>query len=170
MDPYIGEVRIFAGTYAPEGWLFCQGQMLPVAQYQALFAVISITYGGDGKKTFALPDLKGRAPISQGQGKGLSMYGLGKAGGESAVSLSVPQIPTHNHLAKGTNTPATNSSPANGVWARSSGTNLYADNPKEPLNANALLSAGNSQPHNNMQPYLGINFIIAFEGEFPTRS
>ena len=170
MDPYIGEIRIFAGTYAPEGWLFCQGQTLPVAQYQALFAVIGITYGGDGRKTFALPDLKGRVPISQGQGKGLSPYGLGKAGGEITATLSVSQIPTHSHRAKGTTTAGTNSNPANGVWARVPGVNLYADNPKEPLNANVLLPVGNSQPHNNLQPFLGINFIIALEGEFPVRS
>ncbi len=170
MDPYIGEIRIFAGTYAPEGWLFCQGQTLSVAQYQALFAVIGNTYGGDGKKTFALPDLRGRVPIAQGQGSGLSKRELGKAGGEPTVTLSISQIPTHNHHAKGTKTAGTNSSPANGVWARIPGVNLYADNPKEPLNANALLPTGNSQPHNNMQPYLGINFIIAVEGEFPTRS
>ncbi|MBI5715333.1 MAG: phage tail protein [Chloroflexi bacterium] len=174
MDPYIGEIRIFAGTYAPEGWLFCQGQTLPVAQYQALYAVIGNTYGGDGKKTFALPDLRGRAPVSQGQGTGLSMYGLGKAGGASTVTLSVSQLPTHNHLAKGTTNLATTTTPANGIWARSgagaTGVSLYANDPKEPLNANALLPAGNSQPHNNLQPCLGINFIIAVDGEFPVRS
>ena len=169
-DAYIGEVRIFAGTYAPEGWLFCDGQMLPVAQYQALFAGIGKTYGGDGRNTFALPDLRGRVPIAQGQGNGLSPRELGKAGGEPIVALSISQIPTHTHHAKGTTTAGTNSSPANGVWARIPGVNLYADNPKESLNINALLPTGNNQPHNNMQPYLGINFIIAVDGEFPIRN
>ncbi len=173
MDPYIGEIRIFAGTYAPEGWLFCQGQTLPVAQYQALFAVIGNTYGGDGKKTFALPDLKGRVPISQGQGKGLSMYGLGKAGGEAVTTLSVSQIPDHTHQPKCTTTKAASSLPENALWAKNNAaTELFytGNDANTPMHSNALLAVGNDKPHNNMQPYLGINFMIAIEGEFPTRN
>lgn len=173
MDPYIGEVRIFAGTYAPEGWLFCQGQMLSVAQYQALFAVIGDTYGGDGKKTFSLPDLRGRVPIAHGQGKDLSLYGLGKAGGESKVALSVSQIPEHVHQPKCTTAKATSSSPDNAIWAKgNTATDLFytGNDANTPMYINAFQVTGGNQLHNNLQPYLGINFIIAIEGEFPTKS
>lgn len=168
MDPYIGEIRIFAGNYAPEEWLLCQGQVLPIIEFQALFAVIGITFGGDGRSTFALPDLRGRAPMGQGQGSGLSLRKLGVACGAAEVSVSDAQMPNHNHQAIGTTNAGTNSSPENGVWAKSVGANLYADDPADTLfNDDVLKPTGGSEPHNNMQPYQGINFIIATNGVFP---
>jgi len=174
-EAYLGEIRIFAGSFAPDGWAFCDGQMLSVHEHSDLFGVIGNTYGGDGGNSFALPDLRGRAALCQGTGAGLTERKLGESGGEAAVRLSEDQLPAHTHQARATISPAKNSSPAEGVWARSTGTDkifpyLKTDTPDAHLHTAALESTGENQPHNNRQPYLGLHFIIAVEGEIPHRN
>lgn len=172
-EPFIGEIRIFAGTYAPAGWKFCDGSLLKVWDYQALFAVIGNQYGGDGRETFALPDLCGRTPMHWGQGTGLTKRELGEAGGQTTVTLTPAQMPAHSHVPQATRANATSASPEGGLWAKSTGgVNLYStvDPPAYArLSENALQASGGGQPHNNMQPYLVLNFIIALEGIFPVR-
>ena len=172
-DAFIGEIRIFAGTYAPAGWKFCDGSVLKVQEYQALFAVIGKQYGGDGRTTFALPNLKGRAPMHWGQGAGLTERKLGEAGGKGKVTLSPDQMPSHTHVPQGTRANPVTPRPEGGLWAGgATGANLYsaATAPDyAPLSESALQSIGGGQPHNNMQSYLAINFIIALEGTFPVR-
>lgn len=172
-DPYIGEIRIFAGTYAPDGWLFCYGQELQAQQYAALYAVIGNTYGGKAQSTFKLPDLRGRVPMNQGQGPGLTNRVLGTAGGQTGVTLTQSQIPAHSHVPRGTWSSADSSAPANRIWAKSVGRSLYAPNVGNPapMGAQALGPAGVETPasHDNMQPCLGINFIMAWNGVFPPK-
>lgn len=170
-DPFIGEIRIFAGSYEPYGWAFCNGQMLTISENPALYAVIGITYGGNGKTTFALPNLQGRAPIHCGQGEGLSgNYVLGKTGGNSTVTLTSDQMPSHTHRAQATTTIGTSSNPENAIWAKSKNVNLYGgDTPDTLLSNLALQVVGKQEAHDNQQPYLGINFIMATDGEFPVK-
>jgi microcystin-dependent protein len=161
-DPYIGEIRIFAGNFAPAGWAFCDGSLLPIAENDALFILIGTTYGGDGQATFALPDLRGRVPLHAGNG-----YTLGQVGGSEAVTLTEAQLPQHAHpaiYAQG-GTPTT--SPINGLPA-SGAVNLFAA-AATPAGA-ATTSAGASQPHENMAPFLAISFIIALFGIFPSQT
>jgi microcystin-dependent protein len=164
--PYIGEIRVFAGNFAPVGWLFCQGQLLPIDQYDVLFNLIGTTYGGDGQSTFALPNLASRFPYHQGTG-----YTLGQMGGTESVTLIQQQMPMHNHQATGNNPNANQPSPAGNVWGSST---LSAYTKANPTNANlnpqALLPSGGNQPHDNMAPYLCLNFIIATEGIYPSPS
>lgn len=171
VEPFIGEIRIFAGTFAPEGWLFCNGQSLPISKYTPLFAIIGAKYGGDGRKNFLLPDLRGRVPIGRGQGPGLTNQTIGKSGGINAVTLNPSQIPSHTHSVNGTNAKATSSDPAGRIWAKATGTSLYAttNNSPVPMSANVLGVSGSSSiiSHNNVQPCLGINFIIAWGGVSP---
>ena len=174
MDPFIGEIRLFAGNFAPKGWAFCDGSLLPIQQNTALYSLLGITYGGDGKTTFALPDLRGKAPIHRGAGPGLSNYQLGQSGGSSTVTLTQAQIPSHTHQPKA-NSSVNATNPEGGLWGSTQrvlgGITAYGPSTGlAPMNAAAIIPAGGSQPHNNMQPYLGLNFIIALEGIFPPRS
>jgi microcystin-dependent protein len=173
-EPFIAEVRIFAGNFAPRGWAFCNGQLLPISQNTALFSLIGTTYGGDGRTTTALPNLQGRAPMHAGRGPGLTSRRLGQRGGTETVTLSQQQLPNHNHALRGTQIPASTNSPsATTSLARSIGGLAYQTDTSSNL-ANlapqSLPNTGGSQPHNNMQPYLTINFIIALVGLYPSRS
>lgn len=172
MDPYIGEIRIFAGNYAPKDWALCNGQLLPIAQNTALFALLGTHYGGDGKTNFALPDLRGRAPMHQGSGPGLSPRQLGVAGGSTTAMLDITQIPQHSHQGGCVATAANQADPANAVWAATGGGKGgggagYQAAANTQMNPQALAPSGAGQVHNNMQPYLGINFIIALQGIYP---
>jgi microcystin-dependent protein len=167
---YIGEIRMFAGNFAPAGWAFCNGQLLSIAENDALFSLIGTTYGGDGQVTFALPDLRSRAPVHFGTGQTGTTWTLGESAGTEEVTLTVNQIPAHTH-APGASGSGGSDSPAGGVPARNAaGVPQYGTTANASLAAGALLPVGGSQPHNNMQPYLGINFIISLFGIFPTPS
>lgn len=171
-DPYIGEIRIFGGTFAPVGWMFCDGSLLSISQYDTLFSLIGTTYGGDGQTTFALPDLRGRFPIHQGQGPGLSARTLGEAAGSETVTLQISQIPSHNHIPVA-NTAAGNSNDPNSMyWASSGSVQQYlpGDQANTNLNTGAISNTGNSLAHNNIQPYQVLNFIIATEGIYPSQN
>lgn len=175
MDPYIGEIRLFAGNYAPRGWALCNGALLPISSNTVLFSIIGIQYGGNGTTNFALPDLRGRAPLHQGAGPGLTERTIGETGGESSVTLLETEIPSHTHVPNGT-TAATSgvADPTNAIWGSESvlGAKPYIASSSSLVSMSplALGAAGGSQPHNNMQPFLGLNFIIALDGVFPPRS
>lgn len=165
-ESYLGEIRMFAGNFAPYGWSFCQGQLLPIWEYEALFSLIGTTYGGDGITTFALPDLRGRLPVHQGNG-----YAMGQKGGVENVTLTSQQIPPHSHSLKATTNMADTPSPSNALFAKGSISELYWADPTEvDLNSAAVSPAGNNQPHSNLQPYLCVNFIISLYGIYPSRS
>jgi microcystin-dependent protein len=166
-EPYIGEIRIFAGNFAPAGWMFCEGQLLPISENDALFTLIGTTYGGDGQETFALPDLRGRIPIHFGNGKVLA-----EAAGAEEITLTVQQIPSHNHALLCNSAVGAQSSPSGNFYA-SSGTQLYADPPvAAPIGMKATLvgGTGGSQPHTNFAPYLCVNFILSLFGRFPSQT
>lgn len=170
-EPFIAEIRIFAGNFAPRSWAFCNGQLLPISQNSALFSLIGTTYGGDGRTTTALPDIQGRAVMHPGRGPGLTSRRLGQRGGTEMVSLSEAQMPNHNHNFMAAPSPAEVKSPSGNSLARSTGGTLYkATGTLVDMNNAALQSAGGSQPHNNMQPFLTMNFIIALQGLYPSRS
>jgi microcystin-dependent protein len=163
--PYIGEIRIFAGNFAPVGWLLCQGQLLPISQYDVLFNLIGTTYGGDGQNTFALPNLASRIPYHQGSG-----YALGQMGGVETVTLTQSQLPVHTHTANANTTTADQNLPGGNVWGAGSLV-AYSDQPPTvTMSPSALLPSGGSQPHDNMPPFLCLNFIIATEGIYPSPS
>jgi microcystin-dependent protein len=175
MDPFVAEIRIFPFNFAPKGWAFCDGQILPLSQNTALFSLLGTTYGGDGKSNFALPNMQGNAPMHPGQGPGLSLHDLGETGGSDTVSLLESEIPSHNHALRASNQPGEDAAAVNEALGRSVGANLYKDN----SNGNAtpvtmdnrmIAPAGGDQPHNNMQPYLTMNFCIALQGVFPPRT
>ncbi len=175
-EPFIAEVRIFAGNFAPRSWAFCDGQLLPIAQNTALFSLLGTTYGGDGRTTFALPDLRGRAPIHAGSGPGLSTRRLGQKGGEENVTLNILQIPSHNHTATLTlhadSTVATSDKPEDMYPARNAAsTPVYGDTANTTLGTGSAIinNTGGNQSHNNMQPYVTVNYIIATIGLFPSR-
>ncbi|HEX9010768.1 MAG TPA: tail fiber protein [Holophagaceae bacterium] len=177
MDPYIGEIRMFAGNYAPDGWALCNGQLMPISQYTALFAILGTTYGGNGTSTFALPDLRGRLPMHAGQGPGLSPRALGELGGEESVTLLAPQMPAHSHALNAVNAQAGADSPANAFLAQSYDQNnsnpissYTGGSPNTSLNPASVGAAGGSQPHDNMPPFGCVNFIIALNGVFPPHS
>lgn len=174
MDPFVAEIRIFPFNFAPKGWATCDGQTLPISQNTALFSLLGTTYGGDGKSNFALPNVQGNAPMHPGQGSGLSLHDLGETGGSETVSLLESEIPNHNH-GVGAQTVALSAvaTPANATLSRPASGNLYYNNAGAtlvPMNTNALTPAGGDQPHNNMQPYLTLNFCIALQGVFPPRT
>jgi len=173
-EPFVAEIRIFAGNFAPRGWAFCNGQLLPVSQNTALFSLIGTTYGGDGRTTTALPNLEGRAPMHPGRGPGLTDRRLGQRGGVEMVTLSEAQMPNHNHTLMAFPNLALVSTPSNTVTlARSAGTSAYQSdttNNLVDLAESALDNAGGSQAHDNMQPYLTMSFIIALVGLYPSRS
>jgi microcystin-dependent protein len=168
-EPFVAEVRIFAGNFAPRGWAFCNGQLLPISQNTALFSLIGTTYGGDGRTTTALPNLKGRAPMHPGRGPGLTSRRLGQKGGVETATLTEAQIPAHTHTLRVSEEDGDSTQPAGNYPAV--GNEIYA--PASSLVAMAgpsLPSTGGSQSHNNMQPFLTINFIIALVGLYPSRS
>lgn len=168
-DPFIGEIRMFAGNFAPRGFALCDGQLLPIAQNTALFSLLGTTYGGDGRTTFALPDLRGRIPMHPGQGPGLSQHRLGEKGGQESVTLSETQLPSHTHTAHATEEASNKNKPGNALWARKK---IYDTEPTSTvaMNPGAIGSTGGGQDHENKQPYLCINFIIALQGVFPSRN
>jgi microcystin-dependent protein len=173
-EPFIAEVRIFGGNFAPRGWAFCNGQLLPIAQNTALFSLIGTTYGGDGRTTTALPDLQGRVPMHPGQGPGLSTRRLGEKGGVRTVTLTQAQMPNHTHTMQGAPDPGELQVPTSSrSLARGLGVLPYqsqAAGNLVSLDTRALPAAGGNQPHTNEQPYLGLNFIIALQGLYPSRS
>jgi microcystin-dependent protein len=169
-QPYVGEIRMFAGSFAPAGWMLCQGQILPISENETLFNLIGTTYGGDGQSTFGLPNLSSRIPLHMGTGGGAS-YSLAQTGGEESVTLTTNQIPAHSHPMVSAGTFATTSDPNNGVLAIAplATTLPYGtDAPLIPLAASAITIAGGSQPHENSQPFLCVNFIISLFGVFPS--
>lgn len=170
-EPFIGEIVMFAGNFAPRGWAFCQGQLLSIAQNTALFSILGTTYGGNGQTTFALPDLRGRVPVGQGQGPGLSQYTLGQLSGSETVTLLQTQMPAHGHFVACSSDDATSGDPsANFPSAFPQKIYANAATPGKTMNAAMIAQTGGSQPHTNIQPYLCINFIIAIEGIFPSRN
>jgi microcystin-dependent protein len=174
-EPFIGEIRMFAGNFAPRGWSLCQGQLLSIAQNTALFSILGTTYGGNGQTTFALPDLRGRAPMNPGQGPGLSPRTLGEQGGTETVTLLANQMPAHNHMLAASGAQGDQFSPEGHVPAvlvdanTQQPANQYGASPNTTMNPASISVAGGSQPHQNMSPFLCVNFIIALEGIFPSR-
>jgi microcystin-dependent protein len=163
-NPYIGEIRMFAGNFAPAGWAFCSGQLMPISENDTLFNLIGTTYGGDGQETFALPNLQSRIPVHMGNG-----YQLAQTGGEESVTLTTQQLPVHSHAVLANTSVGTAATPAGNIVAASGSANVYRPGPAAaPLDGQALLPAGGSQPHDNMQPYLVINFIISLFGIYPS--
>jgi microcystin-dependent protein len=168
-QPYVGEIRMFAGNFAPAGWMFCEGQLLPISEFETLFNLIGTTYGGDGQSTFALPDLRGRVPLHFGNG-----FTLAETGGVETVTLTVSQIPAHSHAFLGTRNAAAGAAPSPsvvpGIASASTITPYGTDAPTTSLNASSVSSTGGSQPHDNFQPYLCVNFIISLFGIFPSQT
>lgn len=163
-QPYVGEIRMFAGNFAPAGWMFCEGQLLPISENETLFQLIGTTYGGDGQSTFALPDLRGRIPLHQGNG-----FILAETGGAEEITLTVSQIPAHSHPLLASTGPGTANTPVGNLTAESASISLYIEDvPNANLNAQAVSPVGGSQPHTNFQPYLCVNFIISLFGIFPS--
>ena len=173
-EPFIGEIRMFGGNFAPNGWAFCDGQLLPISENETLFQLIGTTYGGDGQSTFGLPDLRGRIPIHQGQGPGLSNRTLSEQLGSETTTLTVNQIPPHNHSIPGSPSVGNSTGVSNSTIAAGTLGRVYtSDNTPANLgemNAGTIVNAGSSQPHDNMMPYLCINFIISLFGIFPTQN
>ena len=171
-DPFVAEIRMFCFNFAPTGWAFCNGQLLPISQNTALFSLLGTFYGGDGKSTFALPNLQASVPMHSGQGQGLSARFIGEQSGSETVTLLVSEIPAHTHTWQANAAPATLNAPDNGrALARSSGGTIFkAVNPDQQFAFQALSPAGGSLPHNNMQPYLTVSFCIALQGIFPARN
>jgi microcystin-dependent protein len=173
-DPFVAEIRIFPFNFAPRGWAFCNGQLMPISQNTALFSLLGTTYGGDGKSTFALPDMQGNAPMHAGQGPGLSNHDLGEMGGSQTVTLMESEIPSHSHsIGANTVDPADVQAPSQAVvLARSAGGNAYLSPPANlvAMSNSTVGPAGGGAPHNNMQPYLTLNFCIALQGVFPPRT
>jgi microcystin-dependent protein len=170
-QPFVGEIRMFGGNFAPAGWAFCQGQTLPISENDVLFTLIGTTYGGDGQETFQLPDLQGRLPVHAGTAKSGTTYQLGEKGGVESVTLSIQQIPSHNHAFIATSNISNSTSPNNSIVAQSSSADLYIeDTPNQSLAPNSIGPDGGSQPHDNFQPYLCISFIISLFGVFPTQT
>src|SRR5215510_981817 len=163
-QPYVGEIRMFAGNFAPAGWMFCEGQLLPISEYETLFNLIGTTYGGDGQSTFALPDLRGRVPIHFGNG-----FILAETGGAEEITLTVSQIPAHSHALLASTSVGNDANALNNLMSEPSGFFPYINvNPAAAMTAASISSVGGSQPHTNFQPYLCINFIISLFGIFPS--
>jgi microcystin-dependent protein len=168
MDPFVAEIRIFPFNFAPRGWAFCNGQLIPISQNTALFSLVGTMYGGDGRSTFALPNFQGRTPIGQGQGPGLSNRSIGETGGSESVTLLQSEMPNHTHTMSQSLRPADSLNPqAQGLGT---GNNVYAPSANlSAMSQTSLSPAGGGMPHNNMQPYLALNFCIAMQGVFPPR-
>lgn len=172
MAAYVGEIRMFAGNFPPNGWMFCQGQTLPISENETLFQLIGTTYGGDGQETFNLPNLASRVPIHMGTGPDGTTYQIGEPSGVEQVTLTTDQIPAHSHALTATTSAGNSPNPQNAVVAQTDGTiSLYiADAPGAVMNAGAIAPSGGSQPHENCQPFLCINFIISLFGVFPSQT
>ena len=169
-EPFVGEIRMFAGNFAPRGWAFCDGQLLAVSQNDALFSLLGTIYGGDGRTTFGLPDLRGRIPVHAGSGPGLTERRLGAKGGAEKVTLTVNELPSHTHPLRASTDIATDSNPAGRVPAQTSTFDLYQSNPPaENLASNSMTAIGGSRSHTNLMPFLCIHFIIALFGIYPSR-
>ena len=165
-QPYVGEIRMFAGNFAPAGWMFCEGQLLPISENETLFQLIGTTYGGDGESTFALPDLRGRIPLHQGNG-----FILAETGGAEEITLTTQQIPVHNHALIVTNNVAGQTNPQGNLLAQSTQATLYIEDSPSAQMANYVVGpTGGSQPHTNFQPYLCVDFIISLFGIFPSQT
>lgn len=174
MDPFVAEIRMFACNFPPSGWAFCDGQLLPISQNTALFSLLGTYYGGDGRSTFGLPNLQGQSPMQWGQGAGLSLHTLGETAGEETVTLIQTEMPAHNHTMRANNTDGAQPAPDNHVAAGpGADRDLFwykTGSPNATMNPLALGMAGQGLPHNNMMPYLTVNFCIALQGVFPPRS
>jgi microcystin-dependent protein len=169
-SPFIGEIRLFGGNFAPVGWAFCDGSLIPISENSAMFQLIGTTYGGDGQSTFALPDLRGRLPMHMGTGAGLSPRTIGEQGGVETVTLNTNQIPVHSHAPLAVSGNGNQATPQNGVWAGAANS-LYSPNaPSLALNATLGGSAGGNQPHENHMPFLAVSFIISLFGIFPSQT
>lgn len=167
-QPYVGEIRMFAGNFAPAGWMFCEGQLLPISENEVLFQLIGTTYGGDGESTFALPDLRGRIPIHQGNG-----VILAETGGAEEITLTINQIPQHGHAFLGSNNNGSGGNPGGTVFGRNASASFYTTDTSTgtvPINPATISPVGGSQPHTNFQPYLCIDFIISLFGIFPSQT
>jgi microcystin-dependent protein len=169
-QPYVGEIRLFGGNFAPSGWAFCNGQLIPISQNSTLFTLIGTTYGGDGQTTFGLPDLRGRRPVHQGTGAGLSPYVIGQVGGAESVTLTLPQSGDHTHTPQAVAESGIVNSPADNVWAQ------WSDNPYASraalvaMDGAALNPVGGNQAHENRSPFLVVSYIISLFGVFPSRN
>jgi microcystin-dependent protein len=174
-SPLIGEITIFAGDSVPHGWMPCDGRLLAISKYTSLYTILGVTYGGDGRVTFALPNLNGRAPLQAGQGNGLSERYLGYADGQTHVTLKEAEMPSHRHRAIGSSDSGSQGNPTGAVWAvagsRRDAASLYntTSDSRFPMASDIVQLAGGSQPHNNLQPFLGLKFIIAIDGILPNR-
>lgn len=168
-DPFVAEIRIFPFNFPPKGWAFCTGKLMPISQNTALFSLLGTTYGGDGRSTFALPELQGNAPMHPGQGPGLSLHDLGEMSGSESVTLLISEIPSHSHTVSVANEPGAYSTPGNNLYGRANVYNNAPGGSVQLMLPNVVGISGGSQPHNNMQPYLALNFCIALQGIFPPR-
>jgi microcystin-dependent protein len=174
-DQFLGEIRIVGFNFAPTGWALCNGQVMPISQNTALFSLLGTNYGGDGRSTFALPNLQAQAPMHWGQGAGLSARSVGESGGSDTVALLAAEMPTHQHAATAVAASGTTNSPGGAAWAEArfgrAADQIYSNSATGAvaMSPNALATAGGGAPHNNMPPYLGMNFIIALQGIFPPR-
>ena len=163
-EPFLGEIKIISWNFPPKGWTFCNGQLLPINQNQALFSILGTTYGGDGRQTFGLPNLQGRTPFHVGNG-----IVLGEMGGETSHTLNISELPAHNHVPVGTSVQASLTTPVGNLWALD-GNNPFNTTSNSAMNPACIAAAGGSQPHENMSPYLVLNFIIALQGIFPSQN
>lgn len=171
MAPYVGEIRMFAGNFAPNGWMFCEGQTLPIAENEVLFQLIGTTYGGDGEETFNLPNLASRVPIHMGTGPDGTTYQIGEMAGTEQETLTTQQIPVHTHTFVASTSVASISTPVGNLLGEQGTINLFlVDAPNQAMNASSVTPAGGSQPHENTQPFLCINFIISLFGVFPSQT
>ncbi len=164
-DPFVGEIRMFGGTFAPMDWAFCDGQLLSISQADALFSLIGTLYGGDGTNTFALPDLRGRLPVHRGNG-----YGIGQSGGQETVALQAAHLPSHTHTVQARAGSGDKDSPSGNVWASAPDARYSTADPSLAMKSSAVGYTGSSQAHNNMMPFLAVNFIISLAGLYPARS
>lgn len=171
MAPYVGEIRMFAGNFPPNGWMFCEGQTLPISENEVLFQLIGTTYGGDGEETFNLPNLASRVPMHMGTGPDGTTYQIGEMAGTEQETLTTQQIPIHTHTMLGSLDPAGQQSPTSNVVAKSTQVDLFINaQPQDGMNNQAISPVGGSQPHENCQPFLCINFIISLFGVFPSQT
>ncbi len=170
-EPFVGEVRLFAGNFAPSGWAFCDGQLVPISENETLFNLIGTTYGGDGQNTFALPDLRGRVPVHQGSNGQSGSYVIGQQGGVETATLTAAQMPQHTHAMLASTTAASSVHAAADVLGSSATMNLYgAGAPNMAMDPNAISQLGGGQPHENMPPYVALNYIVSFFGVFPSQN